>query len=127
MQEENYKYDIIFHEDSNGNSESYDYIISLAKKSEKSKDARIKYTKIVEYMRVLKTCGCNIGEPYTKHIEDNLYELRPLRDRFFFLYEEKDCYVILNHFMKQTQKTPRREIEKALKLIKERSTRNENL
>ena len=127
MTEQTYKYNVIFHEDLDGNSEPYEYIMKLAEKSLKSKDARIKYNKIVEYMRILKSCGCQVGEPYTKHIEGELYELRPIRDRFFFIYEEKDCYVILHHFMKTTQKTPRREIETALKIIKERKTRNENL
>jgi len=125
--ENDFKYTVIFHENSNGYSESYDYILKLAQKSSKSKDARIKYNKITEYMRILKTIGVEVGEPYIKHIQgvDGLYELRPLRDRFFFIYEEDNKYVILNHFQKSTQKTPKKEIEKAIKYIRERKN-NEN-
>ena len=66
------------------------------------------------------------SETYIKHIEGELYELRPLRDRFFFVYQEKDTYVILNHFVKKTPKTPKKEIETALRMIKERK-QNENI
>ncbi len=124
------KYEIKFYENSNGISESYNYIQELVKKSEKSKDARIKLKKITEYMRVLSECGSIVGEPYVKHIEgvDGLYELRPLRDRFFFVYEEMNSYIIIHHFVKSTQKTPQREIETAIRIIKERnSKKNENL
>lgn len=100
--------------------------MELKKKSIKSKDARIKLNKIVEYMEMLEIYGTEIGEPYIKHIdcEGQVYELRPLRDRFFFFYKKENQYIILNHFVKRTQKTPRREIEKAIKLIKDFNERN---
>lgn len=124
-----YKFQLIFHRDKDGNSESYAYIEDLAQKSLKSKDARIKYKKISEYIKVLRTYGTEVGEPYVKHIEntDGLYELRPLRDRFFFVYEDNRQYVILNHFVKSTRKTPPKEIEKALRILKERNKANERL
>jgi len=118
------KYKVIFWQDINGNSESQEYIFQLKEKSLKSKDARIKLNKIVEYFDILETYGTQIGEPYIKHIEDELYELRPLRDRFFFFYKQDNKYMILNHFVKRTPKTPRKEIEKALRLIKDSIERN---
>ena len=57
----------------------------------------------------------------------DLWELRPLRDRFFFVYWKDDTFVLLHHFMKQTQKTPLREIEAAQRKLKdflERSAEN---
>ncbi len=77
-------------------------------------------------MEILETYGTEIGEPYVKHIqsEGQIYELRPLRDRFFFVYKQENRYIILNHFTKKTQKTPKRQIEKALKLIKNFNERN---
>ena len=120
------KYKIVFWQDENGFSEALEYIMELKNKSVKSKDARIKLNKIVEYMELLETYGTEIGEPYIKHIdcEAQIYELRPLRDRFFFFYKKENRYIILNHFIKRTQKTPRREIEKAIKLVKDFNERN---
>lgn len=122
----NKKYKIVFWQDENGFSEAQEYIMELKNKSIKSKDARIKLNKIVEYMEMLETYGTEIGEPYIKHIdcEGQIYELRPLRDRFFFFYKKENRYIILNHFIKRTQKTPRREIEKAIKLVKDFNERN---
>ena len=76
-------------------------------------------------MRVLSECGSIVGEPYVKHIEgvDGLYQLRPQRDRFFFVYEEMNSYIIIHHFVKSTQKTPQREIETAIRIIKERNSK----
>lgn len=39
--------------------------------------------------------------------------------RVFFMYDGEDIIVLFNSFNKKTQKTPRKEIEKALKLKKE--------
>lgn len=58
-----------------------------------------------------------MGEPYIKHLSDNIWELRPIRDRILFAYLKNNKFVLLNIFVKQTQKTPQREIEKAKKLL----------
>lgn len=118
------KYKIVFWQDKNGYSEAQDYIMELKNKSVKSKDARIKLNKIVEYMEMLEAYGTEIGEPYIKHIDCEIFELRPLRDRFLFFFKQENRYVILNHFVKRTQKTPRREIEKAVRLMKDFNERN---
>lgn len=118
------KYKIVFWQDKNGYSEAQDYIMELKNKSVKSKDARIKLNKIVEYMEMLESYGTELGEPYIKHIDCEIFELRPLRDRFFFFSKQENRYVILNHFVKRTQKTPRREIEKAIRLMKDFNERN---
>ena len=118
------KYKIVFWQDKNGYSEAQDYIMELKNKSVKSKDARIKLNKIVEYMEMLEAYGTEIGEPYIKHIDCEIFELRPLRDRFFFFFKQENRYVILNHFVKRTQKTPKREIEKAIRLMKDFNERN---
>ncbi len=118
------KYKIVFWQDKNGYSEAQDYIMELKNKSVKSKDARIKLNKIVEYMEMLESYGTELGEPYIKHIDCEIFELRPLRDRFFFFFKQENRYVILNHFVKRTQKTPRREIEKAIRLMKDFNERN---
>ena len=41
---------------------------------------------------------------------------------FVIVFEDENKYIILNHFVKSTEKTPKKEIEKAIRLIKERET-----
>ena len=36
--------------------------------------------------------------------------------RLFFIFDEGDIVILLNGFQKKTQKTPRKEIDKALKI-----------
>ncbi|WP_349953065.1 type II toxin-antitoxin system RelE/ParE family toxin, partial [Bacteroides finegoldii] len=56
-------------------------------------------------------------------IKDGLYELRIEWQgniyRIFFCYDEGRIVILFNGFQKKTQKTPDREINKALKLKKE--------
>ena len=60
---------------------------------------------------------------YIKYIEQGVLELRITNFgnefRVFFIYDGEDIIVLFNSFHKKTQKTPRREIDKALKLKKE--------
>jgi phage-related protein len=104
-------YEVIFYTDKNGNSEVRDYILKLSR--ETSKDSRIKSNKINDYIQVLQVHGKKAGEPYIKHIEGEIWEIRPLRDRIFFATWSEESFIILHYFMKKTQKTPAREIEQA--------------
>jgi len=54
-----------------------------------------------------------------KHIEGDIWELRPLKDRIIFFYWQEDTFVLLHYFIKKTQKTPRREIEQAKRNLKD--------
>ena len=83
----------------------------MSKRSDK--DSRIKLNKIRDYVKVLSEHGTQAGEPYIKHLDGEIWELRPLRDRILFVAWINGGYVLLHQFMKKTQKTPAREIEKA--------------
>lgn len=39
-----------------------------------------------------------------KHIDGEIWELRPLRDRIFFVAWVDDSFVLLHQFMKKSQK-----------------------
>lgn len=82
-----------------------------------SKDFRIKLHKIQDYLTMLKNRGTMIGEPFIKHLEGDIWELRPLRDRILFAAWLDDGFILLHHFVKKTQKTPRRELMKAQKAL----------
>ena len=104
-------HEIIFYHDKNGYEPVNVYMEELSRK--KDKDSRIKYNKIREYIKALSEYGTTAGEPYVKHIDGDIWELMPLRDSIFFVAWVGDAFVLLHHFTKKTQKTPRREIEKA--------------
>ena len=87
--------------------------------SRKDKDSRIKLNKIQDYINILAECGTNANERYMKHLDGDIWELRPLRDRIFFAAWQGDTFVILHHCMKKTQKTPRAEIDKAKRELAE--------
>lgn len=104
-------HEIFFYKDKNGKEPVREYIMELAIK--KDKDSRIKLNKIQDYIQILSEYGTTAGEPYLKHLGGDLWELRPLRDRILFVGWISGSYVLLHHFMKTTQKTPKREIEQA--------------
>lgn len=104
-------YKVHFYRDKNGSEPVAEYIAELALKNDK--DSRIKLNKIRDYIKVLSEYGTQAGTPYVKHIDDEIWELRPLRDRIFFVVVSNEGYVLLHCFTKKTQKTPKREIKKA--------------
>ena len=117
---------IYFYKNKNGNEPVLDYMRELA--CRKSKASRIKLNKLNDYIELLSQHGTRAGEPYIKHLEDEIWELRLLRDRILFVAWIDGSFVLLHHFVKKTQKTPRREIEKAkreLKDLKERGLSDE--
>ena len=105
---------LLAYKDKNGKSEIEEYIRILQEKGISSKDSRIKVNKIISYINQLSIKGLELGEPYLKHLEDEIWELRPLRDRILFTYYDNNNFILLHSFMKRTQKTPRREIKRAL-------------
>lgn len=102
---------VIFYRKANGEEPVLDYIKQLLKSH--GKDSRIKLNKINDYIEALQRYGTQLGEPYIKHLDGEIWELRPLRDRILFVAWHDDDFVLLHHFMKTTQKTPAREIERA--------------
>ncbi len=102
---------IYFYKDKNGNEPIAEYIAELSEKNDK--DSRIKLNKIRDYIKFLSIHGTQAGEPYIKYLGGEIWELRPLRDRILFVSWVNDGYVLLHQFMKKTQKTPAREINKA--------------
>ena len=107
------KYKIEFYEDKNGVSDVWVFLEVLRVKSINNKDARIQYKQLIFYIDLLQENGTRLPDNITKHIEDDIWELRPGKNRVFYFYHDKNCFILLNHFRKKTQKTPKKEIEKA--------------
>ncbi|MGN1281915.1 MAG: type II toxin-antitoxin system RelE/ParE family toxin [Succinivibrio sp.] len=66
------------------------------------------------YRTSLFSChGTKLGNKITKLLDDGIWELRPGNNRVLYFYFRDETFVILHHFRKKTQKTPKKEIDKA--------------
>ncbi len=79
-------------------------------------------------IELLKEFGNALKEPYVKHIAGEIWELR-IRfsgdiSRIFYFTWQAETIVLLHGFVKKTQKTPRREIETAQKLMEDYKRRH---
>lgn len=117
-------YNIFFYKDKSGREPLKEYLAELGSRTDKN--SRINFNKIREYIGILAEYGTRAGEPFTKHLSGEIWELRPLRNRIlFFAYDGKQ-FILLSHFIKKTQKTPKREIEKAESLLNDYMERSKN-
>lgn len=116
-------YQIEFYQKENGEAPVLDFMRQLA--LEKSKDSRINLNKISQYIKVLEEMGTRAGEPFMKHLDGEIWELRPIRNRIFFAAANANGFVLLHHFQKSTQKTPAREIEQAKRELSDYLERSE--
>jgi phage-related protein len=110
-------YRIKLYADAQGNQPIKEYLLALAAKTDK--DSRIKLNKIDYYFQALREYGTRAGEPFVKHIDGEIWELRPLRDRFFFFAWQGNTFVLLHHCIKTTQKTPVKELAQAKRNLKD--------
>lgn len=67
--------------------------------------------------------GPNLGMPHTKALEKGLFELRVKSKegiaRVFYCTRVKNRIVMLHHYVKKSQKTPKKELQLAMKRMKE--------
>lgn len=106
-------YRIEFYSDKDNHSDIEEFLDELKEKSKTSKNDRIQLKQILFYIDLLSKVGTRLGDNYTKFIEDGIWELRPGFNRIFYFYYDNDQFVLLHHFRKKTQKTPKKEIVRA--------------
>jgi phage-related protein len=92
------------------------YFDEFFEKQSKKVKAKIIWTfDLIEEMQ-------RVPETYLKHIEntDGIYEIRVQQGsdivRIFCFFEKEQLIILANGFNKKTQKTPKKEIELALKI-----------
>jgi phage-related protein len=112
-------FEVRFYRDKNGYSDVLEMINSLREKSKTSKTDRINFDKIYHHIAALSKMGTSIGSPIVKYLDNGLWELRPNSNRLMFFFFKNNEYVILSHFIKKTQKTPRAELDKAKRRMKD--------
>ena len=106
-------YNVDFYETADGFSEIREFLEELRTKAATVKDARIQYGQVARFIQLLQNNGTNLPVEVAKHIEDEIWELRPGSNRIFFFYYCSGTYVLLHHYLKMRQKTPPREIVRA--------------
>lgn len=118
-------HEVIFYKDKKGRRPVRDYMEELRKG--RGKDCRIRLEKVNDYIQALSVYGAEqLPAKYAKHLNGEIWELRPIRDRVLFAGITGGRYVLLHQFMKRTQKTPSREIEKARRELADFRERGES-
>jgi phage-related protein len=101
-----------------------DYFVEFFSKQREKVQDKITWT--LELIEQLE----KVPETYLKHIEntDGLYEVRVKQGsdifRIFCFFDKGKLIILANGFQKKTQKTPRKEIDKALKIKEEYENEN---
>ena len=104
------KFKVIFYEKENGDCPIEEFMNSL--------DIKMR-AKMIGLLELLEEKGIQLREPYSKIIEDGIFEIRCKvgnnisRVLYFFYFEGK--IILTNGFVKKTQKTPTEEIKLAQK------------
>lgn len=115
------EYEIIFYDKANGDEPAKEFLLSLDKKMR---------AKMAGTIDILSDSGNLLREPYSKHLDDGIFELRGKvgsdisRVLYFFYVGRK--IILTNGFIKKTQKTPGAEIERAKQYRAEYLSRKEN-
>ena len=118
-------FNIDFYETSDGHSNIQEFLDSLRVKAASVKDARIQYGQIARCIELLQENGTNLPVQIAKHLDEEIWELRPGDNRVLFFYFNEGTYVLLHHFRKKPQKTPPREIARAKSEMKDYIARKE--
>lgn len=111
-----------YYKKENGDIPVLDFLLSL--------EAKMR-AKAFSEIELLEKHGPDLREPYVKPIKGKgLFELRikfasDISRIFYFTYRHK-TFVLLHGFTKKTQKTPQREIERALRYKEDYERRCDN-
>ena len=94
-----------------------DYFLTFYRALEAGAQKKIDYV-----LDVLKMQD-RVSEKFVKYIKEGIYEIRASYNgniyRAFFIFDEGNIVMLFNGFQKKSQKTPSKEIDKALELKKE--------
>ena len=94
-----------------------DYFLTFYRALEAGAQKKIDY--VLDVLKMQE----RVSEKFVKFIKDGLYEIRASYNgniyRAFFIFDEGNIVMLFNGFQKKTQKTPSKEIDRALELKKE--------
>jgi len=113
-------YKAVFYNLPNGTEPAKDFLEEL--------DAKM-FTKLLRAIEVLEADGPAVREPYSKHLDDGIFEVRAQAgnniSRVLYFFFTGQCFVLTHGFVKKTQKTPPSEIARAKKYREEYLSRKD--
>ena len=116
-----YPYKAVFYDKPDGTEPAKEFLDTL--------DAKM-FAKMTRAIEVIKHGGTTVREPYSKHLDDGIFEVRAKvgtdisRVLFFFFTGKR--FILTHGFIKKTQKTPPSEIKLAKKYRQEYLSRKHN-
>jgi len=116
-------FNLIFYQKSNGRAPVQEFMNDLLKKHKENE-----FSQMVSAFDKIKEYGPEVNSVYhnlIKHLRDDIWELRPGRNRVLFFYWRGNDIVFLHSFQKTSQKTPLNEIEKAIREKKDYIKQND--
>lgn len=103
-----HNFEIVFYEKENGEEPAKEFLLMQTPKMR---------AKLLRILEMLRQNGNTLGEPYTKFLEDGIFEIRVKHasdiTRVLYFYETERNIVLTNGFVKKTQRTPKKELKKA--------------
>ena len=105
---------VVFYENENGRLPVREELESLSESDQ---------AKAATHIALLEKLGHGLREPHVKHLQEKLKELRfkisEGQYRIFFFFHVGEKVVLLHSMVKKTQQTPQRDLELALKRMKD--------
>lgn len=104
-------FEVDYCEDGNGCRPAEEFIDSLEPKMR---------AKVFGRLELLEEHGNRLGMPYSRHLEDGIYEVRTSQGsnitRVLYFFTVGNRILLTHGFVKKTQLTPKREIERAKRI-----------
>ena len=92
-------FEIIFYRDKNGDSQIQDTLEDLRIKSKTDKEALVDFAKITLYITLLSEYGLSLNSNFIKHLDHEIWELRPRKNRILFFGYNHNKFVLLHSFI----------------------------
>jgi phage-related protein len=105
---------VSFYHDARGRSPVIEYLDGLVARDR---------ARVARYLELVREFGPRLAMPHARHLDGGLWELRPGAHRVIYAAVASERVVLLHAFRKKSQKTPRREIERARRCLAELEAR----
>lgn len=113
---------ISYYEDARGKRPVEEFIDALPLKMR---------AKVFGRIELLEEHGASLGMPFSRHLADGIFELRTIQGgditRILYFFADDSEIVLTHGFVKKTQKTPARELERAKRIRRDWKERNGRL
>jgi len=114
-------FDAVFYDKPDGSEPAQEFLDELDEKM---------FAKMIRVIDIIKVGGTLVREPYSKHLEDGIFEARAQVgsniSRVLYFFFDGRRIVLTHGFIKKTQKTPPAEIKRAKIYREEYRSRKEN-